>query len=112
MKEMTRLLSLLLLATVGLSAAETPYAPRIASGTIGRVERLDPALDELLEPDARIERLAEGFDWSEGPVWMTHGNCLVFSDVPRNVVWKWREFEGLSEYLKPSGLTGVPRERR
>ncbi len=81
------------------------YAPRPRSGTLGRIERLDPALDGLLAPDARIEVIAEGFDWAEGPVWFARGDFLVFSDVPRNVVWKWRPFEGLSEYLNPSGFT-------
>src|SRR5881394_543302 len=58
---------------------------RAASGTLGKIERLDPALDALLAKDARMEKLAEGFDWSEGPVWMP-GNYLLFSDVPMNAI--------------------------
>jgi gluconolactonase len=89
-----------------LAAADGEYAPRACSGVIGKIERLDPALDALLDRDAKIELLAEGFDWAEGPVWLTRSSSLVFCDVPRNVIWRWREFEELVEFLKPSGYTG------
>lgn len=102
-------------AAAALSAlSESAYAPHIQSGTLGSIERLDARLDELLTPNARIEILAEGFDWSEGPIWMTRGESLLFSDVPRNVIWKWREADGLSVFLKPSGDsngTGQPGEQ-
>ena len=76
---------------------------------MGKVERVDPALDELIAPDAKLERIAEGFEWSEGPVWMRGAGSgfLLFSDVPKNVVHKWDPAEGaISDYLKPSGYTG------
>ena len=44
--------------------------------TMGNIERLDPAVDALLGPDARIEKLAGGFEWSEGPVWVPRGKYL------------------------------------
>ncbi|MBL9128189.1 MAG: SMP-30/gluconolactonase/LRE family protein, partial [Verrucomicrobiales bacterium] len=88
------------------SGAEPPYAPRVRTGTLGKIERLSPALDNLLAPDATVEILADGFDWAEGPVWFAPGGYLLFSDVPRNVVWRWRENDGLLEYLRPSGYTG------
>ena len=76
----------------------------------GTIARNDPALDALLAPDAAIEKLAEGFTWSEGPIWVKNGNYLLFSDVPRNVVFKWKEGIGTREYLIPSGYTGsIPR---
>jgi gluconolactonase len=71
-----------------------------------RIERLDPALDRLLEPQARIEVLAQGYDWSEGPIWVKNGGFLLFSDVPQNVVYRWKQGEGAKPYLKPSGYTG------
>ena len=86
---------------VGAEPMNVPPRP------IGKIERLDPALDEIVAPDAAIEVVAEGFDWSEGPVWYRDGNCLLFSDVPRNCVYKWSERGGLVEYLKPSGYTGA-----
>ncbi len=60
--------------------------------------------------DARVERIAEGFDWSEGPVWDRSRKVLLFSDVPMNTVFQWQEGKGVSVFLKPSGYTGsVPR---
>jgi len=73
---------------------------------LGSVERLDPRLDELLARDAKMEKLAQGFDWSEGPIWMKRGQYLLFSDVPQNVVYRWIPGEGITEFLKPSGYTG------
>ncbi len=74
--------------------------------TFGKIDRLDPAFDKLVPPDAKLEKLAEGFVWSEGPVWIRDGGYLVFSDVPQPTVFKWKEGEGISEFLKPSGYTG------
>jgi len=71
-----------------------------------RIERLDPALDRLVAPDTRIEILAQGYDWSEGPIWVKDGEYLLFSDVPQNVVYRWKQGEGATAYLKPSGYTG------
>ncbi len=75
--------------------------------TIGQVVRNDSRLDQILPKEARIEVLASGFVWSEGPVWIKEGSFLLFSDVPRNEVLRWREGEGVGVFLKPSGFTGV-----
>ena len=74
---------------------------------VGTIERLDPRLDQIVPRDARVERIAEGFDWSEGPVWDRRGGFLLFSDVPRNTVFKWQQGKGISVFLKPSGYTGT-----
>ena len=71
------------------------------------IERLDPALDELIAPDAKVEILAEGYDWSEGPIWVKDGGYLLFSDIPPNEIHRWKEGEGARLYLKPSGYTGT-----
>src|SRR5208283_4780504 len=47
-----------------------------------------------------------GFAWAEGPVWVKDGQYLLFSDIPNNRVCKWKEGEGVSDFLKPSGYTG------
>ncbi len=73
--------------------------------TIGSVERLDPALDALVPQDAALDVLAEGFDWSEGPVWVPAGGYVLFSDIPPNAIYRWKEGEGKSLYLQPSGYT-------
>jgi len=88
----------------------TEFAEQLPAPTIGSIERRGPAIDKLIPADARIEVLAEGFDWSEGPVWVpdkTKGGYVLFSDVPRNTVYKWKQGEGLKIYLKPSGYTGT-----
>ncbi len=86
----------LLLVPILACAAEPapPFQPRI--------ERLDPAFDALVAPDARIEKLAEGFRWSEGPVWLD--GALIFSDVPANIAYRWRPGQTKAEvFLQPSG---------
>ena len=75
--------------------------------SIGRIHRDDPRLDQLLAPDARIEVLATGFAWAEGPVWNAQGEYLLFSDIPRNSVMKWQPETGAVLHLKPSGYTGL-----
>jgi gluconolactonase len=71
------------------------------------IERIDPALDALLDPQARIEMLADGFEWSEGPVWNAAAGELLFSDIPNNVIHAWKAGSGLRVFMKPSGYTGV-----
>jgi gluconolactonase len=71
------------------------------------IERLDPALDALLDPAAPIGKLAEGFEWSEGPVWYPETGELLFSDIPNNIIHAWKESTGLRVFMKPSGYTGV-----
>ena len=81
--------------------------PCISAETFGQIERLDPRFDSLIPPDAKLEKLAEGFVWSEGPVWVADGGYVLFSDIPNNAVMKWKEGEGLSTFLKPAGYTGA-----
>ncbi len=52
--------------------------------TLGMIERKDPRFDKLVPADAKIEILASGFTWSEGPVWVKESGALLFSDIPRN----------------------------
>lgn len=74
--------------------------------TIGTIERLDPAIDSLIPADAVIEVLATGFEWAEGPVWIEEGEYLLFSDVPANRIYRFKEGEGVRVWLEPSGYTG------
>jgi gluconolactonase len=69
------------------------------------VERLDPELDKLIPADAEIEVLAEGFKWSEGPVWEAKTGELLFSDVPNNVIHAWKDGK-IREFMRPSGYSG------
>lgn len=76
-----------------------------AQQTMGAVERLDKSLDALIAPGATLEVLAEGFSWSEGPVWVPELEALLFTDVPTNKAYRWDEKKGLQVYLDPSGYT-------
>lgn len=73
---------------------------------IGSIEQIDPALSSIINENAKIEIIAKGFGWSEGPVWLKNQKMLVFSDVPKNTIYKWTEEKGLEVYLTPSGYTG------
>lgn len=75
--------------------------------SIGEIEQFDPLLDKLVPEDAKIEVLAGGFDWSEGPVWIHDGQYLLFSDIPKNKIVKWQEGQGTSTFMERSGYTGT-----
>lgn len=101
--------------TFGLAGASALAAGGLAMGaeTASRedakgVRRLSRALDAVVAPDARIEVLVQGFEWSEGPVWVRDGGYLVFSDVPANIMYRWSEADGKSVFLSPSGYDGPP----
>jgi gluconolactonase len=85
---------------------KTTEASNDSTETFGSIERLDPAFDALVKKDAKLEILAEGFEWSEGPLWIEEQKMLIFSDVPTNTVYKWTEEKGKETYLTPSGRTG------
>ncbi len=74
---------------------------------IGQVVRTDPRIDKLIPTDAKVEVLANGFMWTEGPIWVKEGGFLLFSDVPQNTIFKWTDKDGVTPFLKPSGYTGV-----
>lgn len=95
------ILSALLLLPCALSA-QTPQGYPAEGG----LRSLDPEFDRLVPPGTRLERIAEGFEWSEGPVWRKSGGYLLFTDIPRNTVYRWREGEGLSIFLRPAGYAG------
>ena len=98
----TLLLTVLVCFTLCLTTrAQTPRP------TIGQIIRADPRLDKLIPKEAKIEVLASGFTWAEGPIWVKDGGYLLFSDVPQNTIFKWSEKDGLSTFLKPSGYTGA-----
>src|ERR1035438_5317513 len=71
---------------VGLTASLSA-ASEEAAVQPGYLERIDPAIDLLISPDARIEVIGSGFAWSEGPVWRKQGGYLLFSDIPNNTIY-------------------------
>jgi len=93
----------LVAAPAPITSTTAPY-PKDAKSSI---ERLDPALDSLIAADAVVENLGSGFRWSEGPVWEPKQGALLFSDVPENRVYRWKDGEGITVFLEPSGFTGT-----
>lgn len=92
-----------------LAASVTSVAAVIttqAREPMGDIVRLDPRLDALVGPDARLEKVAGGFDWAEGPIWQASEKRLLFSDIPKNMVWQWSGESGLKPFLYHSGYTG------
>jgi len=74
--------------------------------TAGSIETASVEFDGIIDQDAPIEIIAEGFEWAEGPVWVSELNGLLFSDIPPNEVNFWSEETGDSLYLQPAGYTG------
>jgi gluconolactonase len=73
--------------------------------TVGSIERYDSSINNLVAPDAKAEIIAEGFEWSEGPLWIEKNKMLLFSDIPRNSIYKWTAKKGIELYFTPSGYT-------
>ena len=90
-------LTLIMITSFGLTAQDK---------TVGKLVAEDPEFYQLISKNAQIEVLAEGFTWSEGPVWSKEEEYILFSDVPENTIYKWKEGKGLSVFLSPSGYTG------
>ena len=91
-----------------VAGAITFASASAADKTLGTIERSHPNSAKLLADTAVIELLEEKkFEWAEGPVWIKSEKALLFSDIPRNMIWRWKEGEGLKEYLVPSGYTGL-----
>ncbi|MEP7328277.1 MAG: SMP-30/gluconolactonase/LRE family protein [Betaproteobacteria bacterium] len=65
----------------------------------------DPALARLLPSGARLERLATGAIWSEGPVYFAADDSVVWSDIPNNRMLRWSARDGMSIFRAPSGFT-------
>ena len=71
-----------------------------------RVVRNDPALDAIVPAGLKAERLAEGFLFTEGPVWVPDG-YLLFSDPNANTIYRWSDNDGLSVFRAKSGYSGL-----
>lgn len=98
--------SLLAAVSTMVAGMNTASAQDKLPKTIGQIERLDPEFDKLVPTDAKIEVLAGGFEWIEGPVWVPDGEHLLFSDIPHNRIHKWKAGEAVTVFMEPSGYTG------
>jgi gluconolactonase len=73
--------------------------------TVVKLDRLDPAIDQIVPKDAKLERVATGFTWTEGPVWVN--GSLYFADIPSNSIRKWTPGSGVTMFITPSGYKGA-----
>jgi gluconolactonase len=100
-----RLWAMALLLAGGITACHAQPAKPLMT-----LEQIDPQFSSVVSKNAKARILADGFLWSEGPVWVESQKMFIFSDVKKNVIYKWTEKKGKEIYLKPSGYTGtVPR---
>ena len=70
------------------------------------VVQKDPALAELIDPNAKLEKIAGGFGFTEGALWVPKG-YLLFSEMPGNVIYKWTPDGKVSVYMEKCGYQGV-----
>jgi gluconolactonase len=87
-------------------------SPKAAiSETPAQIMKKDPALDELVPSDAKIEKLAGGFLFTEGPIWVPRNEegdgYLLFSDPNNNVIYRWTQDGQLSIFMTKSGYRGT-----
>ncbi|WP_417260609.1 SMP-30/gluconolactonase/LRE family protein [Celeribacter sp.] len=74
---------------------------------------LDDRFHALVHPLSRLETIATGFTWTEGPVWFGDHECLLFSDIPSQRVMRWSARDGVSVYREASGFNnGNTRDRQ
>jgi gluconolactonase len=107
-------LSLTFIAACGGSGGQMIELPTDADvnsftppfSVFGEIERLTFEINDLIPAEAELELLAEGFVWSEGPVWVPDGQYLLFSDIPPNSIYRWSETDGISLFMRPSGYDG------
>ncbi len=88
----------------------TPANARVGVDVATKIIRADPALDRIVSPGTRIEKIASGFGFTEGPVWVAGENGsdghLLFSDPNNNTIYRWTTDGQVSVFRSHSGYTG------
>jgi len=74
---------------------------------IGSIEMYDVEALSVLDTSAPIEIIATGHEWTEGPLWIEKESMLLYSDIPRNKIYKWTAQDGAGVYLDSAGYTGA-----
>ncbi len=85
---------------------KTPHTPDVRD-SLATIDRLDPAVDALVPPGAKVEKIATGFLFTEGPVWSRAEGSLLFSDPNDNVIFRWEPDYALSVFRPHSGYKGL-----
>ncbi|MEP7107356.1 MAG: SMP-30/gluconolactonase/LRE family protein [Ferruginibacter sp.] len=107
-----KLLLCSLFAAALLFGCQSKQAKKIETQQTGsklKIEIIDSEALSILDSTATIEVIGSGFKWTEGPLYIRDGDYLIFSDIPDNKIYKWKEGEALTTYLTPSGNTGPPK---
>lgn len=82
----------------------TAFTQENKPGT-GTIEFISPKLSKLINKDATVEIIADGFQFTEGPLWIEKEKMLLLSDVPGNTIYKWTEANGKEVYVQKAGYT-------
>lgn len=100
---MRHFLNTMFLAVLILTASCTRPDPAPSPDTgSGSITRLDSAIDAIVPVNSKIEKLHSGFQFTEGPVWVTgESPYLLFSDIPANTIYKWAPSGQISDFLNP-----------
>lgn len=111
MKSTSLIISLFLVACYSCDTNETENKSSAtvvsADSAVGKIEIYDATALTAIDSSAAIEVIAKGFTWSEGPVWIAAKQMLLFTDVPENKIYQWKEGDSAKIYLTPSGYTGT-----
>lgn len=86
------------------STAEAQLHPRPTREPV--VRSLDRRFDELVPAGVKVQKIVEGHEWVEGPVWVRDSGYLLFSDVVKNGIYRWKEGEGERVFFERSGYSG------
>jgi len=84
---------------------DSSYTVAAATQPAPSIERLDPALATIVPADAKVEHLASGMTWTEGPIWI-HADYLLFAEIPSNSIRKLGADGKVSIFMQPSGYKG------
>lgn len=78
-----------------------------SNNTVGTIEIYDPQALTVLANDTKISVRGQGYDWTEGPLWIDNGQYLLFSNIPKNTIRKYSPKTGHSIYLKGAGASVI-----
>jgi gluconolactonase len=87
--------------TFGSASAQSPAGAQV-------VVQKDPAFADLIDSNAKLEKIAGGFGFTEGALWVPEGRgYLLFSEMPGNVIYKWTPDDKVSVHMEKCGYQGV-----
>lgn len=104
MQTMRWLAVLLAVLPIALTCALAQSAAPLSSTPLEADRRDAAAANRIIPAGARLEKIATGFTWTEGPVWSR--GSLYFADIPANCIHRWTPGKGVTTFLHPSGYKG------